>query len=91
MSFSPGHRKSILWLTISYWTLLLVIGTFSTIFNGVAAGFVTMTCIFFVICLPVSFKLSGLTLSKWYHEVLLTGVERIAFACSQMTRPDPKV
>jgi len=91
MSFSPGHRKSILWLSISYWTLLIVMGTVATIFNGVAAGFVTMFLIYTLVCVPISWWLSGLTVGKWYNEVVLTGVKRIAYACSQMTRPDPKV
>ena len=91
MKMSVGHRKSILFLSISYWTLLIIIGTVCTITNAVAAGFITFTGLFVVICLPASFLLSGLSMSKWYNEVILTGVKRIAYACSQMTRPDPKV
>lgn len=91
MSFSAGHRKSILWLTITYWTLLVGVGTVSCIFNGVVAGFAVSAGIFIIICVPVSYHLSGLSLSKWYHEVLLCGVERIAYACSQMTRFDERV
>ena len=91
MAMSPGHRKSIQWLTISYWTLLVIMGTVGSITNSVMPTFITLAGIFIVICLPVSFKLSKLTASQWYNEVLLTGVKRIAYACSQMTRPDPKV
>jgi SNF family Na+-dependent transporter len=82
MAMSVGHRKSILFLSISYWTLIIIIGTVSSITNAVAAGFVSMTGIFCLICLPVSYKLSGLTVGKWYDEVLLTGVKRISYACS---------
>jgi len=82
MAMSPGHRKSILWLSISYWTLLIIIGTVGSITNAIAASFISFCGIFVFICLPVSFKLSGLTLGKWYNEVVLTGVKRISYACS---------
>lgn len=57
---SVGHTKSIWWLTISYWTLLLIIGFVSTITNSVAVGFITMSLVWILICVPISFKLSDL-------------------------------
>lgn len=90
MAKSVGHRKSIMWLSISYWTLLLIIGTVATLTNSVRVGFITMSLVWILICVPISFKLSGLTLGEWYDDCLLTGVKRISYACSQMGRTDPR-
>ena len=91
MNFSPGHRKSILWLSISYWTSLIIIGAVGTMTNAVMVSFLTFVGLFVFMNLPVSFWLSELTASQWYNEVVLTGVKRIAYSCSQLTRHDPKV
>lgn len=82
MAKSAGHRKSILWLTISYWTMLLIIGLVATLTNAVAVGFITMSLVWILICVPISFKLSGLSAGDWYNDCLVTGVKRIAYACS---------
>lgn len=77
-----GHWKSIWFLTISYWTMLLIIGLVATLTNSVAVGFITMTLVWSLVCVPFSWWLSELSVGEWYHECLLTGVEKIAFACS---------
>lgn len=82
MAKSAGHRKAILWLTISYWTMLLIIGLVATLTNSVAAGFISMSLVWILICVPISWKLSALPGKVWYDEVLLVGVKRIAYACS---------
>jgi len=82
MGKSPGRRKSILWLTISYWTMLLIIGLVATLTNAVAAGFISFALVFSLICVPVSWKLSGLGVKDWYNDCCVTGVKRISYACS---------
>lgn len=62
MAKSDGHRKSILMLSISYWTLLLLIGTIATLLDQVAIGFISMSVTWILVCVPVSFKLSELPL-----------------------------
>lgn len=58
------------------------------------AGFGAFFCIFFLIVVPASYmvvkpKISSFT--EYYNEIFLCGVRRISYACSQMSRTDPKV
>jgi len=85
MKLSDGHRKSILILGFSYWILLLLIVTITVCVDQAILGFfLFMTC--FLVSAGISFFQSRLSFAAWYQEVMMCGVHRIAYACSQMTR-----
>jgi len=82
MAKSAGHRKCILWQSITFWTMLMIIGLVATLTNAVAAGFISFSLVYMLVCLPIGFKLSGLSAGQWYNDCLVTGVKRISYACS---------
>jgi len=85
MAKSPGHRRSILLLGFSYWSLLIIILTPSICVDRGHIGFyVFVFCE--ICCLCLAFAISGLNFSTWYTECMMCGVHRISYACSQMTR-----
>jgi len=87
MKKSEGHRQAILTLGFSYWIPLVTIITIAQCVDQGLAGFLIF---FFVFCISavISYKQSGLCLKAWYHEIMMCGVRRIAYACSQMSRKE---
>jgi len=81
MEKSEGHRKGILVLGYSYWALLLIIGTVTVVLERAAWGFGAFA-VLFLASVVVSWKLSGLDVKEFYHNVFMCGVRRIAYACS---------
>jgi len=78
-------------LSLGYWVSLCIIGIVTVLLEEVYAGFVAFFVVFLIIVTPASFMLSGIPFMEYYNEVFLCGVRRIAYACSQMSRKDPKV
>merc|ERR1719357_1770150 len=62
--------------------LVGLIGSFPFCFNW--GFFIFLGC--FIIAAVFSQQRSGLCLKMWYHEIMMCGVRRIAYACSQMGR-----
>jgi len=89
MAKSDGHRKSILFLGFSYWGLLVIILTPSLCVDKGVIGFIVFVACYLP-CFVVSFVLSGLSFNTWYTEVVMCGVHRISYSCSQMSRPEGK-
>lgn len=87
---SEGHKKALYFLGLTYWGLLLTFGVGFVVAEKVAAGFIAFSCIFTFICVPLSFWMSKLNAKEWYDDILLCGVRKIAYACSQMGRTNPK-
>merc|ERR1711998_166702 len=87
MEKSDGHRKSLMMLSYFYWIWLLVIGTTFVVIDMTSVGFAVFFGVL-AIMIGVSYKVSGLDFNQWYTEVLMCGVYRIAYSCSQLGRPD---
>jgi hypothetical protein len=41
--------------------------------------------------LLASWKISGMDYGEWYNQIVMCGVRKIAYSCSQVTRVDPMV
>jgi len=87
MKKSEGHRQAILILGYSYWALLVIIITPCICLDFGVGGFMIFLG-FFCIAAGISMHKSGLCFKDWYHEIMMCGVRRIAYACSQMGRPE---
>jgi len=87
MKKSKEHREAILILGYSYWILLVIIITPSVCLDFGSGGFgIFVAC--FVVAACYSWQRSGLSMKKWYDEIMMCGVRRIAYACSQMGRKE---
>jgi len=87
MEKSQGHRQSIILLGFSYWGLLFTIITPCVCLDVGLGGFVIFLCCFGVAA-TISKNQSGLRWKTWYHEIMMCGVRRIAYACSQLSRSE---
>ena len=78
-------------LSFGYWIPLIIISIVTTITDSQKWGFLA----FFINLLFIaglSIKISkdgGIGYTEWYDEVLMCGVRRIAYSCSQVGREDP--
>lgn len=87
---SDGHKKSLYILGISYWILLVVIGTPCVVVEGaLKIGIALFLGLFCCVATPASFFVSGLGVREWYNDIFMCGVRKIAYSCSQMGRKYP--
>lgn len=89
MAKSDGHRKAIMFLGIFYWTTLIIIGT-ATVFAEEAIIGMAIYFPIFIIAVIAGKYISKLDWRTYYNEVLMCGVRKIGYACSQMGRTDKK-
>merc|ERR1711981_406401 len=86
VSRSDGHRTSLLFLSFTYWGLLIVLA-FVTVFLEQALVGMIVFWVLYLICLAVGFFLAKVSFKEYYEDVLMCGVRKIAYSCSQITRP----
>lgn len=90
MAKSEGHTTGLKILSFGYWIPLVIIVIITTILDSQKWGFLAFALVLIVV-LIVSWKQSGLGMRQWYEEVVMCGVRKIAYSCSQVGRVDPLV
>jgi len=84
---SNKHKNSLYVLSFGYWIPLMIITIVFTITKDNTLGY-----IIFAVCqllvIITSFIISGMPFGQWYNEIMMCGVRKIAYACSQITRKD---
>lgn len=89
MNKTEGHRKAIMFLGIWYWMSLVIIGTV-TIFTETAIIGMAIYFPIFLVAVLMGYFMSKLSLVDYYNEVLMCGVRKIGYACSQMGRTNKR-
>jgi SNF family Na+-dependent transporter len=86
MTFSEGHKKSLQYLTFSFWMYLLIVGIVFVLTELIWVGIIVFIVGLFAFILIPSFMISKLSFQQWYAEVALCGVRRIGYSMSKMGR-----
>lgn len=84
---SEGHKKSLYFISFTFWLVLIVIAGVTTFMDYQKYGMIAFWVIY-LICLLIGYFLSNLTLNRYYEDVMMCGVRKIAYSCSQMGRDD---
>ena len=78
--------KSLNYLTLTYWGLLIVLGIVFPALNltylGIPIFVVCLVCIGFI----PSYKLSRLSFSDWYNDIAMCGVRKLAYSMTMLGR-----
>lgn len=90
MAKSEGHRKSILFLTASYWISLGIWGIIFVSLQQKLWGLVSYIPVALIL-LVISKVISNLTMGEWFEEVMMCGVCKIAYSMTSLTRPRESV
>lgn len=61
ISKSENHRKSLMYLTLSYWTFLMIVGIVFVLVEQIPAGIIVLFVGNFLICWLPSFMISKLS------------------------------
>ena len=91
MDKSEHHKKSLQILGFGYWICLLIIAIVTTILDAQKWGFLFFAITLILICVGSFFaaKKAPMDFYEWYNDILMCGVRRIAYSCSQVGRSDP--
>lgn len=85
------HKMSLMVLTISFWTLLIVIGIIIVAMEIVQLGIIILILALLFLCLLPSFFFGReLTFARWYKEVAMCGVYKLGLGMSMLGRPNGK-
>lgn len=91
MTYSEGHKKSLQYLTFSFWIYLLIVGIVFVLTELIPVGIIVMFVGLFLFILIPSFYISKLPFQQWYAEVALCGVRRIGYSMTKMGRDGNRV
>lgn len=89
MNKSDNHRKSLIYLTISYWVWIISTGIIFVSIGNIPAGILTLILGIFLGCLLPSFLISKLPFKQWWAQIALCGVRRIGYSMSKLSRKEP--
>lgn len=80
---------SLLYLTISYWVLVCLIGIIFVAAESVTSGVIVLfVTILLVSLLPSFFIGKELGFSGWYNEIAMCGVRKLGYSFSNLGRSD---
>lgn len=85
---SAEHAKSLKWLSFSFWLYLMVVGLIFVLIEQIPWGILVLVVGYVPFCLLPSFFISKLSFKRWYAEVAMCGVRRIAYSMSKLSRTD---
>jgi hypothetical protein len=88
---SPAHKKSLTYLTMSYWSILLIIGTIFPIIEKIYIGIPVFLGLFIFLALIPSFFMSGLSFSDWYNDIAMCGVRKLGYSMTMLGRDEPSI
>jgi solute carrier family 6 GABA transporter-like protein 1 len=91
---SPRHANSLFALTMSYWTIIIMLGLICVPAGGTVGGLIAVLCSFPTIIMPISYYLlvpKESSFSEWYNDIFMCGVGRLGYSMSAITRKDPDV
>lgn len=86
---SEGHRKSLMFISFTYWLILTLVSFITVFLEKTIIGMIVFWVIY-IVCMVVGWKISGLRPREYYEEILMCGVRKIGYACSQIGRTDPQ-
>jgi len=89
MAKSEGHKNSLLFISYTFWGILILIACVTTFMEKQLIGMISFWVIY-IICMIIGLKLSNLSPKQYYEEILMCGVRKIAYSCSQMGRENPQ-
>jgi len=86
---SPTHSTSLWTLTISFWFILTVLGIIFVAIEMVMYGIlIIILALLFFSLLPSFFIGRELGFRRWYNEVAMCGVGKLALSMSMLGRPE---
>jgi len=88
MEKSAAHATSLKILAFGYWVPLIIISIITTVADAQKWGFLAFGLTLLAV-IGASYKTSAVSFKEWYDDILMCGVRRIAYSCSQVGRTDP--
>lgn len=86
LSLSPKHALSLKYLTGSFWLFLFVVGLVFVLLEQIRVAIIVLAAGIPLLCILPSFLISGLPFGRWYAEVGMCGVRKIAYSMSKLGR-----
>ena len=86
MNKSPGHKRALIYLTVTFWIYLLAVGVAMIYLNEILYGIYALIGGIIIICLFPSLCLSRLSFRQWWSDIVLCGVRKIAYSMSKLSR-----
>jgi len=78
-------------LAVLYWFPVIIISFYTQFgFPDHQVVGIIIILVMTIIAWAVSFKLSGMTMVSWYHEIVLCGTDKIAMSISVLSNSDGK-
>lgn len=89
LAISENHRKSLKYLTLSYWANLLLHGIIFVSIGQIPSGIISCAIGTLILCLVPSFVISKLPFKQWYAQICMCGVRKLAYSMSKLSRKEP--
>ena len=86
-SKSENHKKSLMYLSASFWFYLFVVGLVFVLIEEIPIGIAVLVGGLILFSLIPSFVISKLPFKQWYAQVCMCGVRRIAYSFTKLGRP----
>jgi len=85
---SKGHADSIKWMGAIYWPTVVIFAYFANFgFTSNKWIGVLLIVLSTAVSFGVSFKVSGMPLRSWYHEIVLCGVDKVSMSITALSNP----
>ena len=89
MEKSIGHRKGLVYLSLTFWGLLILLGIVFPLIEMTGVGIAVFVACFIFIGLIPSFCLSKLSFNDWYNDICMCGVRKLAYSMTMLGRSNP--
>merc|ERR1712167_370983 len=87
LRLSSKHALSLKYLTGSFWLFLFVVGLVFVLVEQIKVAIIVLVAGVPALCIAPSYVISGLPWSRWYADIGMCGVRRIAYSMSKLGRP----
>jgi len=88
---SIGHRKSLVYLSYTFWGLLFICGLVFPLMDLTSVGIIVFIVLLIFVSLIPSFFLSGLSFVDWYNDVAMCGVRKLGYSMTMLGRKDERI